>query len=296
MIMFKDPKDAFLQAYARSPAHPCKVRVFQALLRLLKGATPTVHVQAGGGLEFRFDPNDHVGRGLLFRGWHEELTTLFLRKNVLPGDVACVAGVHIGYHAVHLARHLESGVVVGFEPAPKTLANALINVRLNRVENRVKLVCQGLGDDCAYVPMADPPLSNTGAATLRGAETEASCYFGLVDRLDASIDRLNVTRIDVLLLDVEGFEWRALRGLGQLRPRLLVLETDPRFHEQMGESQSAFFDYVRGLGYSLYAVTGEPVTAGGWFSEGNIVAVHQTARGVQWASMALFRNECGAAV
>lgn len=285
------PIDAILQAYARGPAHPCKVRCFQMLLRLLKGPNAIMRLRVGGGLEFYIDPNDHMGRGLLFRGWHEELTTTLLLENVLPSDIVCVAGVHIGYHVIHLARRVTGGCIIGFEPAPQTMAKALANVQLNQVQNRVKLMCHGLGDTCAYIPMPEPPPSSTGAAHFRKPNAEGSGYIAYIDRLDLSMARLNVDQLDVLLLDVEGFEWLALKGLGQFRPRLIVIETDPRFHDQMGESQLDFFDYVRGLGYELHAVTGEPVKGGGWFPEGNVVAVRHGSPPVHWASIELFRKK-----
>lgn len=282
--------DRLIQKYAMSRPHSFKIRVFEKLVTALKGRNPVLLLEVGGGLVMELDPREHVARGLLFRGWHEELTTYFLRKNCRRDDSAVVAGAHIGYHVIHLARLLQTGRVVGFEPEPSSCAKARANILLNDVQTNVTLLGHGLADVPGYFAMPSPTPANTGAASFLAGQVEAP-YHAFADTIEATLHRLSMARLDVLLLDVEGFEWTVLKGLGAHRPRMMVLETDPRFHQRMEESQEDFFRFVRSLGYQLFSLTGERVEKAGWYPEANIVALRENEPLPEFSSMEKFRSE-----
>jgi FkbM family methyltransferase len=264
--------DRLIQVYAHTPEHPAKLRLFFWLYRLLRGRA-RIEVDVGGALRMRLSPDDHIEACILFDDWHEPLTTRFLLANARPGETAVAAGAHIGYHTMHLARAVgPDGRVVACEPEPANLLRAWEHLRLNRLTGVVRLVGHALGRAPTYVAMAEPPADSAGTAALGVAAAE-SPYRAYVERIDTLFARLSLDRLDLLQLDVEGFERDALEGLGALRPRLIVLESDPRHHTRVGPPQAEFFAFVRALGYELHALDGTVVRAEGFYPETNLVAV-----------------------
>ena len=273
--------DRLIQLYAHAPEHPAKLRLFAWLYRLLKGRR-RVEVVVGGGLRMRLSPNDHIERCILFNDWHEKLTASFLMGNLRPAETALIAGAHIGYHVLLASRAVgHSGRVVACEPEPVNLVGTWNHLRLNRATANVTLVGHALGDSPCYLPMGEPPEASAGTAALLDGSDD-SPYHAYIERIDTMLARLGVSRIDFLLLDVEGFERRALNGMGALRPRLMVLESDPKHHERLGEPQPEFFAFVRALGYDLHALSGEPVHAPGYYPETNLVATRHGEPPPHW--------------
>jgi FkbM family methyltransferase len=272
-----------LQLYARGPDHPAKLRIFDWLCALLAPGK-RLRLRVAGGLKMRLNPADLVDRALIFRDGHEELTTRFLFDNLKPGDTALVAGAHIGYHVLQIGRIVgPAGRVIACEPEPAHLCLAREHVEANGLAERVRLVSLGLSDKDGYAGFSASTPGNSGAATLDDAPAGAGLLVG-VTTISGLLANLRVPALDLLLLDVEGFERRALAGLGEHRPRFLIVESDPRFHERLGEDQESFFAFVRGLGYRLHAVDGSPVRSPGFYPETNLVAVRADQPSPRWPS------------
>lgn len=62
--------------------------------------------------------------------------------------------------------------------------------------------------------------------------------------LESILETLHISNLDVLILDVEGYELEALTGLGDMRPSLLIVET--RTHQALAMSK-----LLSGWGYVL---------------------------------------------
>lgn len=273
--------DRLIQLYAHTPEHPAKLRIFAWLCCLLKGRR-RLRLNVSGGLVMRLSPHDHVDRSLILTDSHETLTTRFINENLRPGETTVIAGAHIGYHVLQTARAVgPHGRVVAFEPEPQNLLLAREHITLNGFDSSVALLGHALGAAPGYVAMEAPPKDNTGEARL-GTIPGANAYRAWVETLAAALARLAVPAFDLLLLDVEGFERQALTGLGDHRPRLMIIESDPRFHSRMAEPQADFFAFVRSLGYELHSLDGSVVHAEGFYPECNLIAVRLGEPSPRW--------------
>lgn len=79
-------------------------------------------------------------------------------------------------------------------------------------------------------------------------------------RLSSLFDRLGVSDIDILSLDIEGYEIEALKGLdlSKHRPRILVIESDSIFHEAKLDYillKSGYSKVVRFCGNVFYVLS-----------------------------------------
>ena len=144
---------------------------------------------------------------------------------VLPPDgVALDVGANIGLAALALAPLLPQGRILAVEPSPATAAALRRTLALNALEGRVAVEAVALG----AVP---------GEAEFHAARHSAGAHLleagtlggaGLprlrvpVDTVDALVARHRLGRLDLIKIDVEGFETEVLDGaaatLARFRP------------------------------------------------------------------------------
>ena len=85
-------------------------------------------------------------------------------------------------------------------------------------------------------------------------------------RLDDILQEQQVSRVDVIKIDVEGAELRALRGMTQIletRRPLLLLELSDRSLQHQGTSSGEVVSFLGAKGYRVYSFdreTGLPTT------------------------------------
>lgn len=273
--------DKLLQKYARSPNHPAKLRLFHWLYRTFRGGKP-LYLDVSDGLHMKLRPTDHIESCLIFNDWHEEITTKFLMANLSNGQTAFIAGAHIGYYVMHAARAVGGkGRVLACEPAPENLANTLDHLSLNGLGGAVTLLCAALSDEPGLLPMDKPPEGSRGMAVL-GEAVEDTPYLARVTTIKQVLSETHLPCPDLLQLDIEGFEWAALKGMGDLRPRIMVLEYDPKHFERTNVLQADFKQFVENLGYDLFTVTGDPLGTSGYFTENNMIAIKLGSAPPRW--------------
>lgn len=271
-----------LWRYFRAPEHPGKLRVVRWLS---KTAVPEAGVVAPvrGNVRLYLHPRDWIEYLLLRGDDYEPLTLAFLRSNLRPGDGAILAGVNFGLHVAVAAGAVgENGLVLGVEPQAAALLRTRLNLDLNRLLARVRLVQASLGSREGLVPMAWSVPENAGAASLLD---EGQGFFTPMLSLDSVKGLLGEHPFRLLLLDVQGYELEALRGLRlEDGPQLAIVELDPEFLSRAGTTASAVVEVFTAAGYRIYDVHGNPPRDLLDLPERNFVAVRPSAE-VSWPAL-----------
>jgi len=172
---------------------------------------------------FLFNRNDtFVGRSLELYGEWCEAEIELLAQVVKAGDVVLDVGANIGTHAVPLAQMVtDQGLDVAFEPQRLVFQNLCANLALN---GHCSVVAKemGVGHEPGWFPMPvlDPRQEfNFAALTIEG---HASGEMVKIIR----IDELNLSRCNLIKVDVEGMEVGVLAGaaatIERFRPVLFV--------------------------------------------------------------------------
>ena len=187
-------------------------------------------------------PHDYYIGGALERYGeynHAELERLL--KLTKAGDVIVEVGSNIGCHTVPLAQHVgNSGKVFAFEPQRVLYHMLCGNLAMNGIWNvYTHLAAVGNSKSVAFVPDVDyTKLGNFGGVSLVD-EGE-----WLVDII--TLDSLNLTRLNLLKVDVEGMESDVLSGAGhtisRLRP-VIYIENDRKDKSQALISSLNRLDY-----------------------------------------------------
>jgi len=177
-----------------------------------------------------------------------------------PGMVFVDVGANWGYHTLLAAALVKAGGrVLSLEPDPRLFACLTANLSRNSLTHVVP-VPFAASDSAGELLLAGYQESggNYGVSTLVHALTTANTYWVEARPLDVVLDQLEVGRVDLIKMDIEGAEWLALRGLqSHLTHRqvnFLLLELHPNQLVQQGSSVSDVVGSLQQHGYRGYWV------------------------------------------
>lgn len=174
--------------------------------------------------------NDRIGRALFWGGlesWENETTRVFYdlaREAAVVLDI----GANTGVFSLLACTANPLATVIAFEPVPRVHDRLAENIRLNRLQDR----CEARGDAVSdtggvtrlHVPASDLPTSaSLNASGFRGLEgILIEVPVTTIDQVARSIG----APVDLVKIDVEGFEDKVLEGMQEVlersRPALVI--------------------------------------------------------------------------
>lgn len=176
-----------------------------------------------------------------FRVPHVERRVVeYIAQSLQEGDVAFDVGSFCGYYALLMSRRVgDSGTVVAFEPSPENAGWVETNLRLNELRN-VRLERLAVSDASGRQQFA--PSGPVSKLSPDGGALSVD-----VVSLDDYIGSHGLTRLDLVKVDVEGFEHEVIVGmtrtLSALKPRLVIEVND-------AEQERVITHELRERGYS----------------------------------------------
>jgi FkbM family methyltransferase len=226
-------------------------RTFRGKGRLLDRLCPAsgVATRTIFGRSVSLDLAEHIQRWM-YLGLYETGPTRLVARYLAPGMTVVDVGANVGYYSL-LALSLvgEGGRVLAFEPAERPRAR--LRSILGDVPN-VVILDRALGARTETATLyVDRELDNdtpTMVASEGGVPVEVS-----VIRLDDCAAELGVERIDLLKLDVEGWEPHVLDGASGLLSRgeigALLCELNEFWLHRTGTSAERLYQRILGLGF-----------------------------------------------
>lgn len=220
--------------------------------------------------------SEPIGQELLAYGRYEEEVDLFLRTHLTSGSIFLDVGANIGLHSARASQIVgPNGRVIAVEASPRIYQRLRHTVEDNNLLNVETLNVAATDGSTESLPFWDAPPDHFGMGALveqYGKEP--------VQVPTRSIDNLlrdaHVSRIDVMKVDVEGFESGVFQGARELlkspHAPIVIFEVldwaERRAGLEVGSSQRILQSY----GYDLYEMNGrqlkDPIMVGG----GNIWA------------------------
>jgi len=157
--------------------------------------------------------------------WHvskyfEPKTTNLLLK--IKGDTFIDIGAHIGRYTILLSKNFKR--IIAIEPVKDSFNVLRKNILLNRLKN-VKVINFAIGEK-ERITKIYINKENLGASSL--IEKSKNCTEQKVKMisLDKLIKSLKIKKIDVIKIDVEGYELNVLKGakklLKKFRPLIII--------------------------------------------------------------------------
>jgi len=215
------------------------------------------------GLRVWVDPASNVGSRLLAEGCYEAPLSECVTRLLQPGDTFCDVGANEGWFSILASKSVgPAGRVIAIEPQARLWPVILENTSLNRAANVTlqpfaTAAQEGEADIRLY------PSVNTGASSLGGAKRRCETMQRVsVLTLARLIEGAGLARIDLMKIDVEGFELEALRGAGDhlgTTIRRIVVEIHDAQLAARGESVDHVKALLTGRGYRTRTVAGVEV-------------------------------------
>lgn len=185
---------------------------------------------------------------------------------IKDGHTVLDIGANIGVYAMRFARAAPNGRVVSFEPHPASFERLQEHVRSNALQN-VTVLPFGIGSKESMHRLYQVLESNSGMNRIlpdAPEQIELPYEEVLVKPLGKAIEGLHLSRIDLIKIDVEGFEMEVLEGSAEViekfRP-ILFIELDDKNLRVHGSSARALVDRLRAWNYTVsLAQTKELIT------------------------------------
>ncbi|MFN8625558.1 MAG: FkbM family methyltransferase [Candidatus Binatia bacterium] len=216
---------------------------------------------ARDGVVFLAQPGVPLGWHVAFFGTYEpELREIF--RAVLPsGGVALDVGANVGWHTLLMARLVgASGRVLAAEPNPSVRLKLAQNLNLNRL-GHVDVIPFAMADSEGtvdfYGPDAEDASSGDGHVVAHTVDSQEKILRVETRCVDAIVPAAKLDRVDLIKIDVEGFEWPVLKGaketIARFRPHV-VFEYNAEYASRGGGTVPQLAEFFRKHGYRLFAI------------------------------------------
>lgn len=182
-----------------------------------------------------------LGRSLAFNGAYCPEDLALLCSRIGPESEVLVVGAHVGALLVPLAHRAKAAV--GIEANPATFEFLALNLRLNGLERKVEIFNYAAGDRADTVEFMTN-LHNSGQSKIKTAATASVREFTYDSPGTVRVpmrpldDALSGRHFDLVVMDLEGSEVTAMRGMSRILAdtKYLMLEIQPVYYSSAEEA------------------------------------------------------------
>ena len=235
-------------------------------------AKPSYRTVNRNGINYKLDLSSFYNWAIF---WEIEVELVAKRKLfslIKAGNNFIDIGSHVGQITLEAARIVgKGGKVFSFELHPNTFVQFQHNVALNNFNN-ITSGNFGLGDEVGkfYVEVID----ENNAGMNRISKNNSSNIEVEVKMLDDYLLATDIKSLDFIKVDVEGFEYKALKGGEKTLlkwHRILFIELDDATLKAQNSRPKELLIYLNDVGYSkiVNVYTDKPVSC-----EDNLDSAH----------------------
>jgi FkbM family methyltransferase len=216
------------------------------------------------------------------KGIPASVTELYHRiKKYLPSDPVIIeAGAHMGFDTYGLARIWPKATIHAFEPVP-SVYDSLV-ARLNGLKN-AKTYNVALGKENGTVEMYVSGGDSTASSSILKPTVHLEMFPSVTFSSKATVPlrtlrdwakEEKVPRIDLLWLDMQGYEVYALEGAGDILNNVSVIYTELCRSELYSGlvTQEEYIKFLESLSFELIELSGNGEVSEGIFVNRNKVS------------------------
>jgi FkbM family methyltransferase len=213
------------------------------------------------GLRYDLDLSEGIDFAIFLLGSFEPSTVAALGRHIKPGATVLDVGANIGAHTLQMARLVGSeGRVLSFEPTAFAFAKQLANLALNpEISGRVTalqffLTADGSNPTPQSLYASWPLLHGPGVHGKHLGRSMATAG-AQIATLDEVLMQRRIERIDLVKLDVDGFECEVLAGATKMMARdrpVFIMELAPYVLVECGATLDKLLSFFVPLNYRFY--------------------------------------------
>lgn len=217
--------------------------------------TQTIH-----GLIYYIDPTDTImaPQMLIYRQWEAELTRL-IDKLLSEATIFVDVGANFGYFTLLGAKKLANrpgASVIAVEPNPKLVKLLRRNAEINWSLAPIKIFDAAAGEKKGQVTLFVP--QEHGANGGLTSHAKADKHKVAMVRVDDIVPADQI--VDVMKIDVEGHEFRVLKGAVEVIKRSpaikIILEWSPGQMREAGVDPREICEFMQEMGLSPFHARG----------------------------------------
>lgn len=188
-------------------------------------------------------------------GRHEPVMRRLFLESLAPGARVIDLGANIGEYTILAGRAVgPTGHVWAFEPNPEALRFLADNVQANGIRGQTTIVAAA-ATDAPGTPLLHRPAACSLSASLHVVPGDGDSITIQALRVDQVV---TPGCVDVVKIDVEGGELRALEGMRQLltrsSPVIAFIEANPYFLSAANTSPMALVALLEQLGFEVLII------------------------------------------
>jgi len=203
------------------------------------------------------NPNDPVVSGALTAGVYEKPETAFFLEACQPGMTFLDVGANVGYYTALAIPRLGMGRIIALEPDPESFRYLQQTVAANGRSNTICLQKGAAAEKGTLMLFASD--SNRGDNRLYANEFPGTKTQVEVTTIDGLLKELQIPSLDLVKIDVQGFEGHVLRGMETtLRQRgrlVMLMEFWPFGLKSAGTSAEEVLERLERAGLQLFELT-----------------------------------------
>lgn len=203
---------------------------------------------------FKDSPDWITQISVVHRQMNEPEVTQYMLYNLKPGMTFLDVGAAVGWYTL-IGAHMigPEGKVLAYEPMPSRFELLRENVKLNGFEN-VSCFPFALSD-------RDGESYIGGVRKMRMTKKKTGIPVKMM-RLDSHLKELDLNKVDIVKIDVEGAELRVLHGMRETvekNPGIkIVCEIHSKQMLRYGDNRERLFEFISGLGLHALRIGGDP--------------------------------------
>ena len=207
------------------------------------------------GATIVLNPTDPVVSGALHFGVYEKAETRFFQSACRDGMTFLDVGANLGYYTALATRAVgPNGRVLAVEPDPDSFGYLEQTIAANAVGN-VQAFPVAASDAPATLPLYIST-DNRGDNRLYASGEDRPQVEVTARPLDALLRENKIDKVDLIKIDVQGYEPKVIAGLRETitaSPNLTLLtEFWPQGIDEAGEDANEFLQTLRELGLTLH--------------------------------------------
>lgn len=217
-----------------------------------------------GNLTMYVRLDEHMQSQIFWQGYYSRGFAPLLDRILLPGMQVIDAGANVGEITLLAAKRVGlAGRVIAFEPVPEIAACLCTNIEANEF-SQVTVVKAALSEDEGehelyrrVSPIKDRSVNDGTGSLFQGNRGRRGTGSVRVGTLDTFVKDINLSKVDLIKMDIEGAELPALRGASELLARdrpMLIVEVQEESANAAGYGIADLFEFLSQYGYAFETI------------------------------------------
>jgi FkbM family methyltransferase len=242
-------------------------------------------------LHFKSHKRDGIGKDISYKYgvYAEDFVNSYFnhRLGLKPGGILLDIGANIGWYSIVLAKESKL-TVYAFEPHPFNFSMLKENIRINQLEH-IHAFPYAIADREGRMKLHIYKSYNMGRHSLVDHGKTGRYHEVDTVSIDSFMKKnaLDLQPVEMIKIDIEGFEMAALRGAENTirRTRFVFSEFSPAIMKSINESPSAYVDFMQRLGFNGNIIENE--TTASPISHATLKSYEEGVHNIFWSREAL---------